>query len=156
MLDGFDYKIGGTKPVMTIKPAQDQLEKVFQILKQNEFHYKVYRKENLPEFYHYKDDPFIYPIILVADLGWSLVNQKFFNEMTESGDKGNHGYDNNQTDMHGIFIAAGPAFKQGYKTGTVWNIDVYPLLCKIFNIYPGSNIDGKLERIEFILKGMDN
>ncbi|NOX19081.1 MAG: alkaline phosphatase family protein [Chlorobi bacterium] len=157
ILNGFDYKMGGTRPVMTIKPAKkNDFDEIFKTLKKNEFHYKVYKKENLPEFYHYKDDPFIYPIILVADLGWSLVNQKFFNEMADSGDKGNHGYDNNQIDMHGIFIAAGPAFKNGYKTGTVWNIDIYPLLCKIFNIYPRSNIDGRLERIEFILKAMDN
>jgi hypothetical protein len=54
--------------------------------------------------------------------------------------------------MHGIFIANGPIFKKGYKTGTLWNIDIYPLLCKVFNIAPRSNVDGKLERIEFILK----
>jgi len=54
--------------------------------------------------------------------------------------------------MHGIFFAFGPDFKPGYKTGTIWNIDIYPLLCKIFNIYPRQNIDGKLDRIEFILK----
>ena len=54
--------------------------------------------------------------------------------------------------MHGIFIAHGPAFKTGYKTGTLWNIDIYPLLCKILNIIPNQQIDGKLERIAFILK----
>jgi ectonucleotide pyrophosphatase/phosphodiesterase family member 5 len=55
-------------------------------------------------------------------------------------------------DMQGIFLATGQSFKNGYRTGTLWNIDVYPLLCKIFNISPRSNIDGNAERIEFILK----
>jgi hypothetical protein len=54
--------------------------------------------------------------------------------------------------MHGIFLAIGPSFKKNYKTGSLYNIDIYPLLCKLFNISPRSNIDGKLERIEFILK----
>ena len=54
--------------------------------------------------------------------------------------------------MHGIFVASGPAFKAGYKTGTVWNIDIYPLICKILNISPYQPVDGKLERIGFILK----
>lgn len=43
----------------------------------------------------------------------------------------------------------GPAFKKGYRTGTLWNIDIYPLLCEIFDIMPRQNIDGKLERIGF-------
>ena len=65
---------------------------------------------------------------------------------------GNHGYDNNQLDMHGIFLAKGPNFKNNYKTGTIWNIDIYPLLCRIFKVYPYNGVDGKLERIEFLLK----
>ena len=72
--------------------------------------------------------------------------------MKNSYSKGNHGYDNHQTDMHGIFIAQGPNFRKEYNTGTLWNIDIYPMLCKIFDIEPRTNIDGKLERIEFILK----
>lgn len=62
--------------------------------------------------------------------------------------KGNHGYDNHQLDMHGIFLATGPNFKNGYKTGTIWNIDVYPLLCKIFEVMPRSNIDGRLKETD--------
>ncbi|MDX1701153.1 MAG: alkaline phosphatase family protein, partial [Melioribacteraceae bacterium] len=60
-------------------------------------------------------------------------------------------YDNNHTDMHGVFIASGPNFKSNYISGSIKNIDVYPLLCKIFNISPNGNIDGMLERIEYIL-----
>ena len=55
-------------------------------------------------------------------------------------------------DMNGIFFAYGPAFKKDYRIGTVNNIDIYPLLCKIFNVVPNQLIDGKLERIEYILK----
>ena len=65
---------------------------------------------------------------------------------------GNHGFEKDFLDMHGIFVGSGPAFKKGYKTGTVWNIDIYPLICKILNIEPNQPIDGKLERIGFILK----
>ena len=54
--------------------------------------------------------------------------------------------------MHGIFIANGPAFKSGYKTGTVWNIDIYPLLCEVYKLQSNKYIDGKSERINFVLK----
>ena len=65
---------------------------------------------------------------------------------------GNHGYDNHWIDMHGIFFAVGPAFKENYEVGTIENIDIYPLLCKIFDVIPNQMIDGKLERIKYILK----
>ncbi len=29
--------------------------------------------------------------------------------------------------MHGVFIASGPNFKENDKTGTILNIDIYPL-----------------------------
>jgi hypothetical protein len=54
--------------------------------------------------------------------------------------------------MHGIFYACGPAFRRGYRTGTLRNIDIYPLICKILGIMPRQNIDGRLERIEQVLK----
>lgn len=136
-------------PIIFIEPSVQNKMKVYDLLKKNENHYKVYLKEEIPDYFHFKNHPFISSIIVVADLGWSFLEksqQKFFYA------KGDHGYDNNQLDMHGIFIAKGPLFKKNYKTGTLWNIDLYPLLCKIFNILPRSNIDGKLERIEFILK----
>jgi len=152
MLSAYKIEIGGIKPVMMIEPAKEDFQDVFNILKENENHYKVYLKNKLPSHYHFSQHTFIYSIILVADLGWSLVNEEWLNSMKNDYSKGNHGYDNNHTDMHGIFIAQGPNFKNNYHTGTLWNIDIYPLLCKIFDIEPRTNIDGKSERIEFILK----
>jgi predicted AlkP superfamily pyrophosphatase or phosphodiesterase len=148
----YKYKLGGDKPFAFLEPNQNEINEIFDILKKNENHYKVYLKEDLPEYFHYKDHPFIYSIILVAEVGWSLVTDKTLERMKNDYGKGNHGYDNNHTDMHGIFVARGPSFKEKYKTGTLWNIDIYPLLCKIYNISPRANIDGSVERIEFILK----
>lgn len=152
ILKGYKYKIEDNGPFSMIKPKKGQTDSIFSILKRNENHYKVYKKKNMPKYYHYSENAFIYPIILVADLGWTLGTDKSIYEFNKSKEKGNHGYDNHQIDMHGIFIANGPNFKNGYKTGTIWNIDIYPLLCKIFNIVPASNIDGKIERIGFVLK----
>ena len=151
MLCGYDYKMQEGGPFALIEPIKEDFNEVYQTLKENENHYKVYLKKELPKYFHYSENPFISSIVLVAELGWSLVNNKIISSMKRHYSKGNHGYDNNNTDMHGIFIAQGPKFKKGYKTGTLWNIDIYPLLCKIFNIEPRANIDGKLERIEFIL-----
>ena len=150
MIEGYNCRFNDDGPFMQVEPPADMRLEVYNILKKNENHYKVYLKEDIPDYYHYKKNPFISSILLVADLHWSLITNRKSDWLLTA--KGNHGYDNNQMDMQGIFLAIGPDFKQGYHTGTVWNIDIYPLLCKIFNIYPRSNIDGKLERIGFILK----
>ncbi|MGE5352384.1 MAG: ectonucleotide pyrophosphatase/phosphodiesterase [Acidobacteriota bacterium] len=143
-------RMDGDGPVMMIEPKNGEVEKIYKKLKQNEHHFKVFTRENIPGYFHFNDNPFIYPIIVVADPGWSLVDNNSVKYYSKN--KGNHGYDNNFMDMHGIFFAEGPAFKKNYKTGTLWNIDIYPLLCRIFNIKPRSNIDGSLDRIEFLLK----
>jgi predicted AlkP superfamily pyrophosphatase or phosphodiesterase len=152
ILCNYDVEFGGSKPVMMIKTNEGEYDDVMQILKKDENHYKVYSKTEMPEYFNFSRHPFIYPILLVAEIGWSLVNDEWIESMEKSYTLGNHGYDNNNTDMHGVFIAKGPKFKSGFNTGTVQNIDIYPLLCEIFNIHPRANIDGKLNRIKYLLK----
>ena len=151
ILCGYEYDLQESGPMMMLEPQKNEVKEVYQILEENKNHYRVYTKENIPSFYHFSKHPFIPSIIVIADVGWSLVTNKILKRMEEKGTGGNHGYEKDHIDMHGIFIARGPSFKKGYETGTLWNIDIYPLLCKIFNILPRSNIDGRLERIEFIL-----
>ena len=152
MLNGYTCEYSNSGPVMMVSPVKEDLEKVYSILSKNENHYKVYKKNNVPSYYHFSQNPMILDILLVADLGWSLITSSSLKWMKSESFNGNHGYDNHQMDMQGIFIAEGPVFKNHYKTGTINCLDVYPLLCKIFNVVPNSNIDGQLDRIEFILK----
>jgi len=139
-------------PVMKIECDINKIEAVYQKLKQNKNHYRVFRREDVPDYFHYSKNPFISPIIIVADLGYSLVDNRTMKRSVEKWSLGNHGFDNHASDMHGIFVANGSMFRKNYKTGSVLNIDIYPLLCKIFDIFPRANIDGDLSRIKFILK----
>jgi predicted AlkP superfamily pyrophosphatase or phosphodiesterase len=152
MLKGYEFELGGAKTFMMIEPSHSDFDSIYNKLKLNENHYKVYLKDEVPDYFHFSRHPFISSIVLVAEMGWSLVNNEWLKVLNSEYTKGNHGFDNNHVDMHGIFIARGPNFKVNYTTGTLWNIDINPLLCKIFNIQPRSNIDGDLERIQFILK----
>lgn len=150
LLTDQNCSIQGNGVMMMIDCDKNQIQKVYSKLKSQEDHYNVYLKKNVPNHLHFSKHPYISPLILIADPGWQLLNGA--NAMSTFLIKGDHGYDNHYIDMHGIFFAMGPAFKKNYSTGTLWNIDIYPLLCRIFNIYPGQIIDGKLNRIEFILK----
>ncbi|MFH0734973.1 MAG: ectonucleotide pyrophosphatase/phosphodiesterase [bacterium] len=138
-------------PVMTIKTEPKDRDKVYNLLC-GQKHFTTYKKENLPDYFRYNKNPFISDLILVADLGWTLANNGSINKIKKYGGLGNHGFSKDELDMHGFFVAKGPSFKNNFKTGTIWNIDIYPLICKIFSVSPRSNIDGNLERIQFLLK----
>jgi len=148
----YEYQSGDNGPFMLIEPAASDLENIYKKLKENENHYKVYKRADVPEYYHYSDNPLIPELVIIADSGWGVETNKSLENLQKYGTKGNHGYDNHWIDMHGIFYAMGPAFKVNYRVGTINNIDIYPLLCKIFNLVPNQLIDGKLERIVYILK----
>lgn len=152
ILEGYNCKFFDESVLMTIEPPKEKLKEVYELLKKNENHFKVYYRSEVPEYFHFSGNYLIPSLVLIPELGWNLLTEKGMKRVNDNYSKGNHGYDNQHLDMHGIFIATGPSFKKNYQTGTVWNIDIYPLLCKIFNIIPRSNIDGKAERIEFILK----
>ena len=152
ILSGFSFKTQDKGTMMFIYPEENQKEKVYNKLKESEKNYKVYCKKDLPEHFHYKSNHFVADIVVLSDLGYSIFDDKDVEKYSKNFPLGNHGYDPYNLDMHGIFYAIGPDFKSGYTCGTIDNIDIYPLLAKILRIFPNNNIDGKLERIEFLLK----
>ncbi|MEO8233088.1 MAG: nucleotide pyrophosphatase/phosphodiesterase family protein, partial [Ignavibacteriota bacterium] len=152
LLKGFKFKTSDKGTMMFIYPDEAEKNAVYQKLKDSEKNYKVYWKKDLPDYLHYKSNPWVAEIVVITDLGYSLFNEEDIAKYSKKFPGGNHGYDPTNIDMHGIFYAIGPDFKSGYTCGTIENINIYPLLAKLLGIYPNNNIDGKLERIEFLLK----
>lgn len=152
ILSGYKTKFLDNGPIMYVIPESENFENIYLKLKSAENHFKVYKKEEMPQYYHFSKNPLIPELILIADVGWSLMTEKETKQQNNHYMPGNHGYDDHALDMQGIFFAIGPDFKNGYSTGTINNIDIYPLLAKILRIDPNNKIDGKLERIEFLLK----
>ncbi len=152
-IEGFDFTTSNSGAFMMIYANADK-DEIYNILKKEEDHYKVYKREQVPEYYHFSNNSLIGNMVLMSDTGWRIITKKNVEWIEDHpySTKGEHGYDNYHLDMHGVFVAAGPSFKANYKTGMLKNIDIYPLLCKIFNITPAENIDGDLSRIEYILK----
>ncbi len=151
LVDNEKVKIIGKGAFSHIFAENNDLEDVYKKLYQSKNNFQVFKRNEIPNYFNFKDNPLIGDIFVLADVGWSIVTKKDL-EIKDKYLKGNHGFDNNNLDMHGIFYAMGPSFKKGYKTGTINNIHIYPLLCKLLNIVPNQNIDGNLREIEFILK----
>lgn len=65
---------------------------------------------------------------------------------------GGHGYEPGDEDMGGLFVATGPAFRQGVTLPAVSNLEIYPLIAGILSLPLLSEIDGELDVLASALK----
>lgn len=138
-------------PMTMVQPKEDQTEKVYQALKSKEENYSVYKKEELPERYHLKDHRRVEDIVLIADLGYTILDEEYKQEFIESLPRATHGYDNSKKAMQAFFIAHGPAFKQGESVEPFQNIHIYELINHLMDTEPAGN-DGSLDSVRVLLK----
>ena len=148
----YALEYSGKSPVVSLYPQNEKdKNRIIADLKRIGKGFKFYSKSETPDYYHYSQNNLLGGILLVADKGYTLLLHKKSADFRLKN-KGNHGYDNHLLDMQGIFLAQGPAFNKGYRTGQLRNIDVYPLICRIMGIAQLQNIDGNIEFINFILR----
>jgi predicted AlkP superfamily pyrophosphatase or phosphodiesterase len=113
-------------------------------------HTQVYLREEVPERFHYRDNPRIPPVLILADEGWEITTQAAQAKRTKP-ERGDHGYDNQLVSMGATFIAAGPAFRRGAVIPPFENIQVYNLLCAVLGLKPAPN-DGDDRLVRAILR----
>ncbi|KAL8916375.1 MAG: hypothetical protein Q9172_006332 [Xanthocarpia lactea] len=110
--------------------------------------FEVYLRDvNMPEKYHFSQNPRIAPLWLVPKTGWAIVLRKDFDvaEAKASGQiyspRGVHGYDHEHPLMRAIFIARGPAFphKANSRVDTFQNTEVYNIICDSLSVAPKPN-----------------
>jgi ectonucleotide pyrophosphatase/phosphodiesterase family protein 5 len=152
VLAGEKYTTQWNGPTMLLESRNGRDREIADILKKKLKHASVYLKNEVPEYFHFSKNEHITPVIISADLGWSLAPSAVSAKDSVAYGKGNHGYDSREKDMHGYFVASGPAFKKSAKVGTLKNIDIYPLICHLLNIAPNSAADGRLEQIKSVLR----
>jgi predicted AlkP superfamily pyrophosphatase or phosphodiesterase len=104
-------------------------------------HVTFYKREEIPARYHYRDHPHIAPIIGVADEGWMVTTreQEARRKPDAEARRGAHGYDPALRSMHGLFVAAGPAVRQGLVAEPFENVHVYDFLCALLKLTPAPN-----------------
>ncbi|XP_076297014.1 bis(5'-adenosyl)-triphosphatase enpp4 isoform X1 [Lasioglossum baleicum] len=145
-INSTDYKFVGNSPGLHIFPNPGKEDAIYQALKKaatKTMTFKVYKREDIPQKYHYGNNTRVGPIFVIAEVGYAFQNlldtiqyyKKRFN-ITVNGDSefGLHGYDNAATEMHPFFFAKGPAFIPECKLEPFDNIDLFPLFCKILDV----------------------
>ncbi|XP_029930402.1 bis(5'-adenosyl)-triphosphatase enpp4 [Myripristis murdjan] len=145
-LNSSSYTLVDLTPVTALIPKQDP-EATFSLLNKCHQHMTAYLKKNIPERLHYRNNRLTQPIILMADEGWTIVQSG--NKLPRLGD---HGYDNSLPSMHPLLAAAGPSFRQGYRTRELQSVDIYPLMCHLLSVTPRPN-NGSLAHSRCLLAG---
>lgn len=138
-------RVHGGNPVYLISPETNYLEEAYANLKSTTG-LKVWKKAELPKHYHYGTNPRIEELIIEANSGWGLTIKPRRGYYSA----GTHGYDPQNSDMHGIFYASGPAFKNGYEHPGFENVCLYPLIAAILKLEPAAT-DGKLQSVKSML-----
>lgn len=150
MIDPDDLEVIAYSPALMANVKDGKLDEVYNALKQNEENFKVYKREEIPDRYHLKNHRRIPELLLVADVGYTINSQEFFDEREDYPSGATHGFDNQEKEMHGIFIANGPGFKSGYKMRSFQNIHLYVLMAHLLNIEPAQT-DGNMDSVSVML-----
>ncbi|GAB6032270.1 Ectonucleotide pyrophosphatase/phosphodiesterase member 6, variant 2 [Chamberlinius hualienensis] len=112
---------------------------------------RVWKKEDIPESYYYKNNVNTPPILLLAspgnfiraasDTSKSILSyENVPTSVADSAISGFHGYDpEGFEDMRGIFLGFGPDFKKGFRGPPIGNQDIYNLAMALIGISPNPN-----------------
>lgn len=135
-----DIEIADINPTLGVTPRAGKQEQVFRALVNAHPHLRMYRREETPPHWHFRNQPRVPPIAGVADEGWVVLRRSNIDEYWKrSPNGGQHGYDPMVMSMRGIFAAAGPAFRQGTTVAAFENVHVYNALAMVLGVTPSMN-----------------
>ena len=151
LIDMEEVDIIATSPVVMMNVKGDNVEEIYSALKENEDHYSVYTRENLPERFHLKNNDRVPEITMIADLGHTISTHQYVDSRSDYPSGGTHGFDNQEKEMHALFVAFGPDFKKGYSMDTFENIHIYELMTHLMGI-PSAGTGGDLNEVKEMLR----
>jgi predicted AlkP superfamily pyrophosphatase or phosphodiesterase len=131
------FTLQDSGPVVSIFPRSSTAQEIHRALDGRHPRMTVYLRESMPERLHYREHPRIAPVIAIADDGWTIVTRSVVSALRNEA--GAHGYDPAHRSMHGMFIAAGPALREGVAVPAFEAVHVYELLCRLLGIAPAPN-----------------
>ena len=138
-------RVCGHYSFFTIETKVGYSDSVYIKLK-NAPYMKIWRKADVPKRLHFGNNFRIGQYVVLADSAYTL---RWQNEKMDM--KGNHGYDNQNTDMHGVFYAVGPSFKTGLSMEPFENVNIYLVLTKLLGVNAAPN-NGDMKLVDKVLR----
>jgi predicted AlkP superfamily pyrophosphatase or phosphodiesterase len=148
-----DARVVDLNPTIGLYPAPGKEEAVYRSLRTAP-HLKVYRRKDTPKHWRFRDHPRVPPIVGTMDEGWQILRRRTA-ESIDAGmiprNGGQHGYDPRSVSMRGLFMAAGPAFRQGVVVDPFENVSIYNVLARLLRVRPAKN-DGDPAVVKRLLR----
>lgn len=127
---------------------------VYEDLKSKENHWKIYRTSDSTFYKMNPKNPRLGELMIIPENHYyfKTIRQIGIHKSNEQNVLGHHGFDPEHPDLHAIFYANGPAFKENMTIESFRNIHVYPMVCDILGLEIPAEIDGNLDVLKPILK----
>ena len=131
-----------------VRPNPERAHSTRDALNNGLRHGRAYLRDEVPAPLHYRDNPRIGDVVIIANPGAMM------NVGTRSRPPaGMHGWDPQNPEIHGVFLAAGPNITAGRRIGPVESIHVYPFLTQLLHLTPNPNIDGDVSVLPPLFSG---
>lgn len=104
-------------------------------------HLDAWVRADIPDRYHFGSHYRVPDVLVEADPGWLISSKPYM--ANPDPPEGMHGWDPAYHEMHGVFIARGPAFPAGSRSPAVRSVDLYPLMAELLDVEPAEN-EGRL------------
>jgi predicted AlkP superfamily pyrophosphatase or phosphodiesterase len=147
-----DAEIVDINPTLGLAPRQGREDAVVRAVIGAHPRLSMYRRGETPEHWRFRDQPRVPAVTGVADEGWVVLRRaEVSSYWRRSPVGGQHGYDPRIPSMRGIFIAVGPAFKEGATVPAFENIHVHHIIAMAMGLTPAEN-DGDPEVARRVLR----
>jgi predicted AlkP superfamily pyrophosphatase or phosphodiesterase len=130
-----DIEVADINPTLGVTPRPGAEARVLEALRTGHPRLHMYRREATPPHWRFREHQRIPPLTGVADEGWVVLRRGQVDEYWKRSDNGGqHGYDPRVRSMHGIFVAAGPAFRTAATVPAFENVHVYNVLLQVMGL----------------------
>lgn len=141
------FRVIESGPYASIEPVAGQEATLAAALSRRHPHMQCWPKAAIPARLRYGGNPRIPAWLCLAETEWSIKAT-----MPKNIDLGSHGYDDAAPDMQALFVAGGPAFRQGGKLPAFRNTAIHPLLRRILGLPADRSLDGTADMFDRVLK----
>ncbi len=149
-----DVRVVDLNPTLGLYPKPGREDAVYRALRKAHPRLRVYRRHQTPKHWHYREHPRIPPIVGVVDEGWQILTRATVQRLKQRGVgqvSGQHGYDPRARSMRTLFVAAGPAFREGVVVKPFESVSVYNVLARVLGLRPAPN-DGDARVVKRVLR----
>jgi alkaline phosphatase D len=134
-----------SSPACLLDIYPDKLDSALMVLKDIP-HLNAWKTADVPKRLNFGANPNIGNLVVLADSAWNVLEMP-----RPDRKKGDHGFDNLNRDMYGIFYAYGPKFKKNKIVPEFINLQLYNIVAHSLNIKPVQT-DAKLNDVKFLFK----